>query len=129
MHYLDNWQLTNYARYNRAKNMRAKRADCDLSSPHSVMSESDITIIKKMYNCKDSTVVDKVIMSPNYPDNYPENQDKEYKMYVEPGFHVSLKFTALTLEDDSKCSYDWVRVVDGDGSELLPQTCGSSPPG
>ena len=34
----------------------------------------------------------------------------------------------LYIQYISGCSYDWVMIIDGDGSTLLPKTCGSDIP-
>ena len=52
MHYRDYFFLTAEARSRGGKTMVAKRADCDLSSPASVLSAADIEILRKMY-CAD----------------------------------------------------------------------------
>ena len=67
-------------------------------------------------------------MSPKHPSNYPEDQDKEFPISVEDGFVVELWFTAFNLEFHESCDYDWVMVVDGDGSVLLDKSCGKNIP-
>merc|ERR1719419_707808 len=126
MHYRDTYFITSAARASGGKTMVSKRTDCDLQSPTSRLTDTDIELLKKMY-CKDSPQ-EKVIMSPNHPGNYPANQDKDYPITVEDGKLVSLWFTAFKLEANPQCSYDWVQVIDGDGSVLLDKTCGDSKP-
>ena len=39
------------------------------------------------------------------------------------------QFTHFDIEDgDDDCEYDWVQVIDGDGTELLPKSCGDQIP-
>jgi len=108
--------------------MIAKKANCDLRSPHSTLTDTDILILNKIY-CKDKPVVqENVVTSPNYPATYPENQNKETRLEVATGSVIVLKFTHFSLEDEG-CKYDWVQVVDGDGSVLMDKKCGSTVPG
>ena len=78
-----------------------------------------------------------MITSPNYPSNYPHNKDKEYKLEAGKGARVSLTFTHFALEEEEvailpggpECEYDWVKVMDGNGTELMAKACGSTLPG
>ena len=65
-----------------------------------------------------------LITSPNYPDNYPNDQNSVTEMSVADGELVQITFTDFSLEDSRGCVYDYVRIVDGNGEELLPRTCG-----
>ena len=65
-----------------------------------------------------------LITSPNYPDNYPNNQNSVTEMSVADGELVQITFTDFSLEDSRGCIYDYVRIKDGNGEELLPRTCG-----
>jgi hypothetical protein len=127
MHYLDYFFQTDAALAVGGKTMIAKRANCDLSSPHSTLTVADISILNKMYCANSPVVQETVITSPNYPQNYPDNQYKEYRLEVTAGSVVVLKFTHFTLEDAS-CMYDWVQVVDGDTTVLMDKKCGTSLP-
>ena len=44
------------------------------------------------------------------------------------GHIIEILFTDFVLEYHSSCRYDWVQVVDGDGTELLTKTCGTNKP-
>jgi len=66
-----------------------------------------------------------IITSENYPDNYPNNFTRNYTINAEDT--VVITFSDFELEDYG-CSYDWVMIIDGDGSTLLPKTCGSGIP-
>merc|ERR1719153_2093249 len=68
------------------------------------------------------------ITSENYPNIYPDNIDREYPINADGTFVI--KFSDFVLEDpasDSSC-YDWVTIMDGNGSILLDKTCGSDIP-
>ena len=67
-------------------------------------------------------------MSPNYPSNYPDNKDATYPVSVERGKVIKLWFTDFKIEAESNCAYDWVQVVDADGTVLLEKACGMSKP-
>merc|ERR1712223_720139 len=67
----------------------------------------------------------KTISSPNYPDNYPNGAHFYYLLTAQPGQTIEISFTDFETEE---CRYDWVVIVDGDGSELLPKSCGSQIP-
>jgi len=69
-----------------------------------------------------------VITSPNWPEKYPHNYQDDCQISVEDGFLITLKFTDFEIENydgscSGTCSFDWVTVVDGDGTELLPRSC------
>jgi len=121
MHYRDYFFSSNGG-----KTMVAKKAGCDLSSPASTLTNADVEIIRKMY-CANSPTV-QVVKSTNYPANYPDNEDKEYPITVDDGHVVKLTFTDLQIEDHESCAYDWLQVVDGDGTILLDRTCGDNKP-
>jgi len=66
------------------------------------------------------------IKSENYPNNYPNNFTKTYKINADDTFLIT--FLDFYLEPDSSCDYDYLIIKDGDGSVLLPKTCGSTKP-
>ena len=106
--------------------MVAKKAGCDVTSNKDKLTDADVAILNKMY-CSNA-VQEKVVKSPNYPSNYPDSKDEEYKVDAGTGSVVALTFSHFTLEKSDGCAYDWVQVVDGDGSSLLAKTCGTSLP-
>ena len=69
------------------------------------------------------------VISPNYPASYPDNLDMTITLAVPPGAKLSIEFNDLDIEYSKDCSYDFLRLVDGDGSELLGRTCGTEVPG
>ena len=69
-----------------------------------------------------------LVTSPSYPENYPDNLDKSYPIKVTAGQVIEILFTDFSLEPQVSCEYDWVTVLDGDGSILLAKTCGTNKP-
>merc|ERR1712126_635765 len=67
------------------------------------------------------------IKSPDYPDQYPNSKDKSTIIKVCPGEMILLTFLEFGLEYDLNCNYDYLKVVDTDGSELMKE-CGTKEP-
>ena len=69
------------------------------------------------------------IKSPNYPENYPDKQDVEYTLETEQGSRIELTFNVFSLEDSlrGKCSQDYVKVIDSNGTNLAI-LCGENRP-
>ena len=65
-----------------------------------------------------------IVNSPNYPDNYPNNNRKTETIKVEEGLVLSLQFTAFDIEAHSTCAYDHLTITDGDGTALMEKNCG-----
>jgi len=127
MHYRDTFFLTKEAKSKGAKSMYAKDpSTCDLSSSNNDLLVADYELINKMY-CSDGPK-NNIIISPNYPAQYPNDTDKEYLLSVDNGSSIELDFTDFKLENQSSCSFDWVLVEDRDGTELLPKSCGDKIP-
>jgi len=86
--------------------------------------------IQKMSCAKKQKPDQKVVISTNFPFKYPNNEDKEYPITVDEGHVISLVFTDLKIEanDQNLCVFDWVTVVDADGTVLLGKTCGDTQP-
>jgi len=122
MHYRDY-----FFNKNGGKTMTPKDPNnCDLSGYMTQLTAADVTLLKKMY-CDSNG--NNLISSPNYPNsNYPDNQNKEYPIKVATGSIIEILFTDFNLEAHASCAYDWVQVVDADGTELLPKTCGTNKP-
>jgi len=120
MHYGD----TDFTNHN-GKTMTAKDANKCKFAYNTKLTTSDITLLKKMY-CDNSKK--NLVTSPNYPKNYPANQNKEYPIKAATGHVIEIVFSDFILEAKSDCSADWVQVVDGDGTELLKKSCGTTKP-
>ena len=53
------------------------------------------------------------ITSPNYPENYPDNKEQEYKIVVAAGKRVELTIVEMAIEaDGTDCPYDNLKVYD-----------------
>ena len=98
--------------------MTAKNpATCNLRSYNTRLTSSDITLLKKMY-CNETG--NNLVTSPSWGQgNYPHKMNKVYPIKVEAGSVIEILFTDFMLEAHESCSYDWVKIVDGDGTELL----------
>ena len=62
-------------------------------------------------------------MSPNYPNDYPPNEDITIPLNVRAGATIHLSFESFELEGGS-CLYDFVKVMDSDGTTELAKLCG-----
>ena len=75
---------------------------------------------------------DTVIMSPNHPQNYENRKDCQVTIRFAEGQRVAIQFEAFDIESHSSCSWDYLKVRDGDNanSNLIgSKLCGSSNPG
>merc|ERR1719402_583955 len=79
-------------------------------------------------NVPAKAVMEGVVQSPNYPENYDYNMDEEYPINVDEGDVVLLTFTDFDIEKHPTCEWDWVIVEDGDGTILLDKSCGTEIP-
>lgn len=70
----------------------------------------------------------RTIKSPNYPEDYPNNENVSFPLEVDPGSRIKLSFIAFDLEFVSDCRWDYVKVLDTDGITELAKLCGSSLP-
>ncbi|KAL8603880.1 hypothetical protein ACOMHN_049698 [Nucella lapillus] len=60
------------------------------------------------------------LTSPNYPDEYRPNKECVWKLSVEEGYSVALKFQTFEIESHDNCVYDYLEVRDGsDESSIL----------
>nr|XP_020659840.1 complement C1s subcomponent [Pogona vitticeps] len=62
------------------------------------------------------------ILSPNYPQPYPNDALESWEISVPPGYGIRLYFTHLDIEPSQGCEYDFVKVHSGDNIE--GQLCG-----
>jgi len=67
-----------------------------------------------------------MVQSENYPNNYPNNFTKTYRIDAEDRFLIT--FLDFNIEPHPSCGYDYLSIKDGDGSVLLPKTCGETKP-
>merc|ERR1711890_151490 len=68
------------------------------------------------------------LKSPNFPSAYTNNLDTTQTIEVAEGQKVNIKFSHLDIESHSSCAYDYITVIDGDGTVLLAKTCGGTLP-
>ncbi|XP_010894253.3 inactive serine protease PAMR1 [Esox lucius] len=63
-------------------------------------------------------------------DSYPINARCEWRLQVEGGQNVELRFSMLDLEPDHNCRYDYVELRDGDhlSSPVIGRFCGNELP-
>ena len=60
------------------------------------------------------TLTSGVITSPNFPSNYPHNQDNvKYTVRVPQGFNIELTITDINIEQEKNCGYDSLKIYDG----------------
>ena len=52
-----------------------------------------------------------VLISPNYPDSYPNNIDCHWIIHVDVGEQIQLRFNVFSLEERNHT--DYIRVFDG----------------
>lgn len=53
------------------------------------------------------------LVSPGFPGNYGNNQDRSWTLTAPPGYRLRLYFTHFNLELSYRCEYDFVKVADG----------------
>ncbi|CAM2097339.1 unnamed protein product [Caretta caretta] len=59
------------------------------------------------------------ILSPNYPQGYPNDVKESWEISVPPGYGIRLYFTHLDIEPSQDCEYDSVKILSGDHVEGL----------
>lgn len=57
------------------------------------------------------------ILSPNYPQAYPNEVEKSWDIEVPEGYGIHLYFTHLDLELSENCAYDSVQIMSGNLEE------------
>lgn len=62
------------------------------------------------------------ILSPNYPQAYPNEALETWEVNVPSGYGIRLYFTHLDIEPSQNCEYDFVKVLTGNHVE--GQLCG-----
>ena len=84
----------------------------------------------KTYNAENSEIT-----SPNFPQNYPNNEYCTWNIYAPRGHLIELVILELEIESDGdKCSYDWLEFHDVgdknslDGSEVENRLCSNNHP-
>ncbi|XP_050435751.1 cubilin [Adelges cooleyi] len=94
----------------------------------------NVTIEPKVQSgCGQSYLLEKgEITSTNFPGSYPDNDECEWTINVEPGNRISLTFVdRFNVEQSKNCTKDFVQVydlVDGDWVPLGNRLCGRQVP-
>lgn len=92
---------------------------------------------KDKHSCKEVngcggtlTTLSGEITSPNYPGTYQSNRDCTWRIIVPQGSHIQLTFQEIDIEQDKKCTFDYVEVFSGTGqqAESLGRYCGRQVP-
>ncbi|CAH2276338.1 ovochymase-1 [Pelobates cultripes] len=66
------------------------------------------------------------IMSPHYPEIYPNGVDCQWLIYSTSGLRLRLLINDLYLEESANCTWDYLKVFDGSNnvSKLIVSLCG-----
>ncbi|XP_054858546.1 complement C1s subcomponent [Eublepharis macularius] len=75
-----------------------------------------------LFTCSGAASMFGEIVSPNYPQAYPNDALESWEINVPLGFGIRLYFTHLDIEPSRNCEYDSVKVLTGDHIE--GQLCG-----
>ena len=67
-----------------------------------------------------------MVKSPNFPEDYQNHEDKRHTIIVGSDKIIRLEFTYFDVEWHPGCQHDFVKVIDGDGTVLMKESCGSS---
>ncbi|KAK7506985.1 hypothetical protein BaRGS_00001836 [Batillaria attramentaria] len=63
----------------------------------------------------------KSMVSPGYPDRYPNNCRYDWLITADPGFVIELEVEDIELESNDGCTYDYVEVFDGSSTGQCSQ--------
>jgi len=67
-----------------------------------------------------------VLVSPNFPDNYPKkNQTVESRLTVPDGYSIRVTFQVFDIERVHECRFDFIQFCDERGRNCLEKMCGS----
>ena len=72
----------------------------------------------------DNGEMTEVISSGNYPSKYGNRVDTRQTVLVPQGNTIKVHFLDLDIESQLFCSYDYLKIEDGNGSLLMDKTCG-----
>ena len=64
----------------------------------------------------DEKLTSGILTSPNYPERYTSDLDSNHMIQVAEGKTIRFEWTNFNTEPE----YDYVQIVDGDGTELFP---------
>ncbi|XP_076455418.1 tolloid-like protein 2 [Babylonia areolata] len=67
------------------------------------------------------------VLSPNFPNNYPNRQNCVYVIRAPVGYHVTLAFSDFDLEPNGNCTFDYLEIRDGgQTSPIIGRHCGGT---
>ena len=104
-------------------------------------AEDEETLVKEDYitasaqfNMADETVTtcQGLFYDEGGPDNnYPDDSDHTMTFYPEGSGALQVVFESFSVEEDSDCSYDWLKIYDGESTsdDLIGTYCGNDSPG
>jgi len=130
MHYRD-W---GFAATTGVPTMVAKDPEtCDVKSTNRWLRWSDIDLLNINYQCQNPIPLvsgEGVLQSADsYPDSYPDRGAWVKYLVVAEGNTIEFTFVdEFEIESSTDCVYDYVAIVDGNGLDLLPHTCGTTRP-
>ena len=98
--------------------------------------QNGFVLHENRHNCKEGSCSfqiaqpSAVLLSPNYPEDYPNRKDCTWHFTTTPGHRIKLVFEHFDLEQHQECTYDYVAVYDGPSanSTSLGRFCGSKLP-
>ncbi|RMX49955.1 hypothetical protein pdam_00013942 [Pocillopora damicornis] len=67
--------------------------------------------------------IDFILKSPGYPKYYPNNTDCDYLVYIPQEMTMNITFIDFKLEESSECSFDYVKIIDDEGT-VVGKFCG-----
>jgi len=90
-----------------------------------VQFKTDGSVTKKGFQLQYKEVdLDNIVTSPGYPEHYANNTDTNQVVTVSPGNKISMWLMFMGIEKHDTCRYDYIMVLDEDGTILLDKTCG-----
>ena len=66
-----------------------------------------------------------VLKSLRYPNNYPDDMVEDIHLKAPEGQRIQITFNAFIIKETTPC-LDYLKVNDGDGSELMEPSCGQT---
>ena len=90
--------------------------------------ETDHSVTESGWAVKWSAVSPDVVVSRNFPAQYPDNLEQVETITTEAGKLLVLDFTTFDIEPHTNCDYDSLTIVDHDGTTLMEKTCGNTLP-
>uniref|UniRef100_A0A8D0LA26 Complement C1s n=1 Tax=Sphenodon punctatus TaxID=8508 RepID=A0A8D0LA26_SPHPU len=79
-------------------------------------------IWKRLFFWVDAAPLHGEILSPNYPQGYPNDVNEIWNISVASGYGIRLYFTHLDIEPSQDCEYDSVKILSGD--HVVGRLCG-----